>query len=77
MARVYIRLSNIKDPNVVYRLFKAMEPEFKFRRGGVSTSFMGNDVAIVIDAADLSSVRSLVNGVLKQLYLILSLQSDT
>ena len=72
---VSIRLRLSEDNEVVYRVFKVMEPEFKFKRGMVSTHLSNGDVVVVIRASDINSARSLINGVLKHIYLILSLQS--
>ncbi|ABW00990.1 KEOPS complex subunit Pcc1 [Caldivirga maquilingensis] len=72
---VSIRLRLSEDNEVVYRVFKVMEPEFKFKRGMVSTYLSNGDVVVVIKASDINSARSLINGVLKHIYLILSLQS--
>ncbi|ADY02000.1 MAG: CTAG/PCC1 family protein [Vulcanisaeta sp.] len=43
----------------------------RFSRGFVSVDVNDNNVIIVICARDLSSLRSLVSGVMKSLYLIL------
>ncbi|MGC9137168.1 KEOPS complex subunit Pcc1 [Caldivirga sp.] len=73
---VEVRLRLSVDSEVVYRVFKAMEPEFKFKRGMVTTRLSNGDVVITINASDVNSARSLVNGVLKHIYLVLSLQSS-
>lgn len=76
-VNVVIEFKPNADLVVIYRVFKAMEPEFKFRRGSVLVN-MGNDTIVVtINADDVSSARSLINGVLKHLYLVASLQSGT
>ncbi|WP_291767528.1 CTAG/PCC1 family protein [Caldivirga sp. UBA161] len=72
---VSIRLRLSEDNDVAYRVFKVMEPEFKFKRGMVLTHLSNGDVVVVIKASDINSARSLINGVLKHIYLILSLQS--
>lgn len=72
---VSIRLKLSEDNEVVYRVFKVMEPEFKFKRGVVSVYLSNGDVVAVINASDINSARSLINGVLKHIYLVLSLQS--
>ena len=59
------------DKDLIVNSFKALEREMRFSRGFVSVDVNGNNVIILICAKDLSSLRSLVSGVIKSLYLIL------
>jgi tRNA threonylcarbamoyladenosine modification (KEOPS) complex Pcc1 subunit len=63
-------LENV-DKELIVNSFKTLEKEMKFSRGFVSVDVNDNNVIIVICARDLSSLRSLVSGVMKSLYLIL------
>jgi len=63
-------LENV-DKELIVNSFKTLEKEMRFSRGFVSVDVNDNNVIIVICARDLSSLRSLVSGVMKSLYLIL------
>lgn len=72
-----IRFKPLANLDVVYRVFKAMEPEFRFRRGSVTVKTEGGHLTLIIKASDVSSARSLMNSVLKHVYLLLNLQHYT
>ncbi|WP_252900365.1 KEOPS complex subunit Pcc1 [Vulcanisaeta sp. JCM 14467] len=60
---------------LVANSFKTLEREMRFGRGFVSVDTNDNgDVVITVCAKDLTSLRSLVNGVLKSLYLIFKVE---
>ena len=54
--------------------FKTLEKEMRFGRGFVSVGVDDGNVVITVCARDLTSLRSLVSGVLKSLYLILKVE---
>ncbi len=58
------------DKDLIIKSFKTLEREMRFSRGFVSIGADDDGVTIVVCARDLSSLRSLVNGVMKSLYLI-------
>ena len=59
------------DVNLIARVFTALEKELKFRRGSARVSGVGDGcLEIIITANDLTSLRSLINGVAKSIYLI-------
>ncbi len=63
------------DRELIVKSFKALEKEMRFGRGGfVSVDVSGNGVVITVCAKDLTSLRSLVSGVMKSLYLIFKVE---
>ena len=63
------------DRELIVNSFKTLEKEMRFGRGFVSVGVDDNgDVVITVCARDLTSLRSLVSGVLKSLYLILKVE---
>ena len=75
--RARVRLININDKDSVYLVLKSMEPEFRFRRGNVLVSLHGDEISVDINAGDLTSLRSLLNGVLKHIYLLITLSESS
>ncbi len=63
------------DRELIVRSFKTLEKEMRFGRGGfVSVDVSVNGVMITVCAKDLTSLRSLVSGVMKSLYLIFKVE---
>ncbi|MGC8597545.1 MAG: KEOPS complex subunit Pcc1 [Thermocladium sp.] len=59
------------DVNLIAHVFVALEKELRFRRGSARVSgISGECLEITITANDLTSLRSLINGVAKSVYLI-------
>ncbi|WP_243675180.1 KEOPS complex subunit Pcc1 [Vulcanisaeta distributa] len=58
------------DKELLIKSFRTLEKEMRFGRGYVSVNVINDDVVIIACARDLTSLRSLVNGVMKSLYLI-------
>ncbi|GAB6947358.1 hypothetical protein JCM16161A_14880 [Vulcanisaeta sp. JCM 16161] len=58
------------DKELIVKSFKTLEKEMRFGRGFVSIDVRNGDVVITVCAKDLTSLRSLVSGVMKSLYLI-------
>ncbi len=67
--RAVFSLRNI-DVDLIIKSFKTLEKEMRFSRGFVGIGVDDGGVTIVVCARDLASLRSLVNGVVKSLYLI-------
>ena len=59
---------------LIVNSFKTLEREMRFGRGFVSIDVVDGDVVIMVCAKDLTSLRSLVNGVIKSLYLIFKVE---
>ncbi|MGC8543718.1 MAG: KEOPS complex subunit Pcc1 [Vulcanisaeta sp.] len=59
------------DKDLIIKSFKTLEKEMRFSRGFVTIEVTNDGVSIVACAKDITSLRSLVNGVVKSLYLIL------
>ncbi len=62
------------DKELIIKSFKTLEREMRFGRGFVKVETDGDNVVITICAKDLTSLRSLVGGVMKSLYLILRVE---
>ena len=58
------------DKDLIMKSFKTLEREMRFGRGFVNVSVINDSVVITVCAKDLASLRSLVGGVVKSLYLI-------
>lgn len=58
------------DKDLIMKSFKTLEREMRFGRGFVNVSVINDSVVITVCAKDLTSLRSLVSGVVKSLYLI-------
>jgi len=61
------------DTYLIIDSFKALVVEMRFHRGYVTVEEGSDYVMIKVVARDVTSLRSLVNGVLKSLYLILTI----
>ena len=55
--------------DALYRAFKPLEREMEFRRGRVKASVSDGRFIVDVECSDATSLRSLVNGVLKSIYL--------
>ena len=62
------------DRELIVKSFKTLEREMRFGRGFVRVDVDGDNVVITVCAKDLTSLRSLVGGVMKSLYLILKVE---
>ncbi|ADN50341.1 CTAG/PCC1 family protein [Vulcanisaeta distributa] len=62
------------DRELIVKSFKTLEKEMRFGRGFVSVDVSDNGVVITVCAKDLTSLRSLVSGVMKSLYLIFKVE---
>jgi len=62
------------DPHYVYTSLKPLEREMCFSRGRISISISNSRVTVHGFAADLTSLRSLLNGILKSVYLLLAVE---
>ena len=58
------------DKDLIIKSFKTLEREMRFGRGFVSVDVVGDAVVITACARDITSLRSLINGITKSLYLI-------
>ncbi|MEZ0247720.1 MAG: KEOPS complex subunit Pcc1 [Thermoproteus sp.] len=60
----------IDRDEVVERVFRVLEREVAFRRGRIKVLARGDKLRIVGYAADVTSARSLVNTILRVLYVV-------
>ncbi len=65
----------VHDVNVVYKVFQVLKHEMRFSRGFIDVKMDGDELVVQVFAKDVTSLRSLVSGVLKSLYLVLSVMS--
>jgi len=54
---------------MLYRALKPLEKELKFHRGRSSVTIENRSLILRGDARDLTSLRSVINGLMKCLYL--------
>ena len=67
-----LEFENSKEFEIVYKVFKVLENEIKFHKGFIQVlSKSNNKLIIQAYAIDLSGLRSLINSVLKMLYIVL------
>lgn len=67
-----IEFHNSKEFEIVYKTFKVLENEIKFHKGFIQVLNQNqNKLTIKAYAVDLSGLRSLINSVLKMLYIVL------
>lgn len=59
-----------KDTDLIVKSFATLIKEMRFHRGYVEVVTRDNMVIIRAHAKDVTSLRSLINGVMKSLYLI-------
>lgn len=75
-ARIELKLQERDLLEILRKVFEVTKFEMKFHKGYVDSEVVNNcKFIITIYAKDLSSLRSLVNGVLKTVYLILRITS--
>lgn len=58
------------DKDLLIKSFKTLEKEMRFSRGFVTINASDDGVIITACARDVTSLRSLINGISKSLYLI-------
>ncbi|WP_069806746.1 hypothetical protein [Vulcanisaeta thermophila] len=63
------------DVELIAKSFATLSREMRFSRGYVEVGIRGGAVVITARARDLTSLRSLVSGITKSLYLILTVDS--
>lgn len=63
------------DAELVMKSFATLTKEMRFNRGYVEVKMKDNVVIIRAYAKDLTSLRSLINGITKSLYLIFTVST--
>ncbi len=75
-AQIELKLQDKNLLEILRKVFEVTKLEMKFHKGYADSEVVNNhEFIITIYARDLSSLRSLVNGVLKTIYLILKIAS--
>ena len=72
MPRAVIRLWRSA---VTESVFRSLEREVAFPRGRIRVNLLGDSVEVVCEASDYSSLRSLVNTVLRSAYIVAEVES--
>ncbi|MFB6490515.1 MAG: KEOPS complex subunit Pcc1 [Thermoproteus sp. AZ2] len=67
---MYEIVVEVGDDPIAEAVFRALEKEVKFPRGGIEVVKRGASLVIIGRASDVTSLRSLANTIFRALYVI-------